>query len=527
MATHDYVIANGTGAAVRSDLNNALAAIVSNNSSATEPTTTYAYMWWADTTAGQLKLRNAADNAWVTIQELDGTILIEDGTAGAPGLAFASNLDTGFFLPAANRLGIATNGVERVEFGTSEVVFNDGGADVDFRIEGDTDANLFFVDASTDRVGIGTATAARRLHVAVAGSDPQLRLQDTSASESINCAIEFNGDTGRQAFIGKAGSTDLLIINDSASGALRFYTNATERARIDSSGRLLVGTSTSPSTGSGQYALLTVQGFQGTPTGAAFVSLQRGEAASSITTDEALGLINFGDSSGNSFAEITCRADANAGAGDYPGRLVFSTTADGASSPTERMRITKNGNVFVNATINPALGTEMFGVAAQSSGQTTAAGFANNVNTAPTLFVANSSNTTNTYHVRFASGSAGATRGEIYYNGSQLVYATSSDYRLKENVERLASGTDLVKQLRPVSYRWIESQQQDIGFIAHEVQEVFPNAVGGEKDAVDENGKILPQTYDPSKLVPLLTAALQEALAEIESLKARVTALEP
>ena len=67
MATHDYVIANGTGAAVRSDLNNALAAIVSNNSSSTEPATTYAFQWWADTTNTLLKIRNAANSAWVTV----------------------------------------------------------------------------------------------------------------------------------------------------------------------------------------------------------------------------------------------------------------------------------------------------------------------------------------------------------------------------------------------------------------------------------------------------------------------------
>jgi hypothetical protein len=70
LATHDYVIANGTGAAVRSDLNNALAAVVSNNSDTTEPTTTYAYMWWADTTNGLLKIRDAANTAWVTVGTL-------------------------------------------------------------------------------------------------------------------------------------------------------------------------------------------------------------------------------------------------------------------------------------------------------------------------------------------------------------------------------------------------------------------------------------------------------------------------
>ena len=70
MATHDYVIANGTGGAVRADLNDALAAIVSNNSDTTEPATLYPYMWWADTTNGLLKLR-AADNAsWITVGTL-------------------------------------------------------------------------------------------------------------------------------------------------------------------------------------------------------------------------------------------------------------------------------------------------------------------------------------------------------------------------------------------------------------------------------------------------------------------------
>lgn len=75
MATHDYVIANGTGGAVRSDLNNALAAIVSNNSSSTEPASTFAHMWWVDTNANLLKQRNASDDAWITIGSLGTTNL--------------------------------------------------------------------------------------------------------------------------------------------------------------------------------------------------------------------------------------------------------------------------------------------------------------------------------------------------------------------------------------------------------------------------------------------------------------------
>jgi hypothetical protein len=158
MAQASYVVANGTGAAVRSDLNGQLAAIVSNNSGVTEPSTTYAYQWWADTTTGLLKIRNAANNAWITLFQLDGewtTLALENGTAAAPSLYFKdSGTDTGIFSPGADQLGIATNGVERVEFGTTEVVFNDGGADVDFRIEGDTNADLFKVDAGLDQVQV-------------------------------------------------------------------------------------------------------------------------------------------------------------------------------------------------------------------------------------------------------------------------------------------------------------------------------------------------------------------------------------
>jgi hypothetical protein len=170
MAQHDYIIANQSGAAFRSDLNNGLAAIVSQNSGAAQPSTTYAYQWWADTTTGLLKLRNAANNAWITVGTLadanlgllslaggtlTGALLVDDsGTAALPAIAFDGDPNTGIFSPGADQLGIATNGVERVEFGNTEVVFNDGGADVDFRVEGDTNADLFKIDAGTDQVQV-------------------------------------------------------------------------------------------------------------------------------------------------------------------------------------------------------------------------------------------------------------------------------------------------------------------------------------------------------------------------------------
>jgi len=123
VATHDYVIANGTGAAVRSDLNDALAAIVSQNSSATEPATTYAYMPWADIAAGVMKMRNGANSAWITLYQLDGeytTIAIENGTAAAPAFYFKdSGTDTGIYSSGADALDFSTGGTRRLGIGSS------------------------------------------------------------------------------------------------------------------------------------------------------------------------------------------------------------------------------------------------------------------------------------------------------------------------------------------------------------------------------------------------------------------------
>ena len=77
MATHDYVLANASGAAFRTDLNNALAAIVSNNSNSSEPATKYAYQWWVDTSANIIKIRNSANNAWINLFTTAGGVDVD------------------------------------------------------------------------------------------------------------------------------------------------------------------------------------------------------------------------------------------------------------------------------------------------------------------------------------------------------------------------------------------------------------------------------------------------------------------
>ena len=118
------------------------------------------------------------------------------------------------------------------------------------------------------------------------------------------------------------------------------------------------------------------------------------------------------------------------------------------------------------------------------------------------------------------------TVGTITTNGSTTSYNTSSDYSLKEDIVDIEGSIERLKDLKPVNFKWKSDGTRVDGFIAHEAQEVVPEAVTGTKDAVYEDGNPQYQGIDQSKLVPLLTKALQEAVTKIEALEARVTALE-
>jgi hypothetical protein len=141
-------------------------------------------------------------------------------------------------------------------------------------------------------------------------------------------------------------------------------------------------------------------------------------------------------------------------------------------------------------------------------------------------------------HIVFKNGNGIV--GQIQTNGAATSYLTSSDYRLKTNIQPMVNAIDRLNALAPVNFEWIGSGERVDGFIAHEAKAVVPDAVIGEKDATrteivkDEDdvptGEVLTvpayQGIDQSKLVPLLTKALQEAISKIDALEARVSALE-
>ncbi len=116
--------------------------------------------------------------------------------------------------------------------------------------------------------------------------------------------------------------------------------------------------------------------------------------------------------------------------------------------------------------------------------------------------------------------------GLISTSGTSTAYSTSSDYRLKENIQPMTGALEKVAQLKPCTYKWKADGSDGQGFIAHELQAVVPDAVTGEKDAVDAEGKPVYQGVDTSFLVATLTAAIQEQQAIINSLQDRITALE-
>jgi len=288
------------------------------------------------------------------------------GSAAAPAESNTTSSNTGMYFPTSTTLGFSTAGT-----------------------------NAVYIDASQN-VGIGTTSPS------TGTLNKQLTI-NSGASALAGVVLQNNtsGTSSSDGFAVYLNSTNAALINYEA-GALSFGTSGAERARIDSGGNLLVGTT---------------------------------------TTRDSL-IVSAGGSGAYAY-----RSDAAATAG-----------------------------VYYHFTFNPAGGTQ--------------AGY---------IFSPNTSST---------------------------AYITTSDYRLKENVQPMIGALAKVAQLKPVTYKWKVDGIDGQGFIAHELQEVVPDCVAGIKDAVDADGNPIYQGIDTSFLVATLTAAIQEQQALITQLTDRIAALE-
>jgi hypothetical protein len=219
-----------------------------------------------------------------------------------------------------------------------------------------------------------------------------------------------------------------------------------------------------------------------------------------LATNDASVLLGYDVAAGSAIIAST---------NNYP--IAFWTSSAGTYA--ERMRIDSSGNLLVGTTTQ--IGAEQVGISfadasknglgIQVQASTSGAAFAVFRNSSGTLIGSITRNTTT----------------------NAVLYNTSSDYRLKENITPLTNALARVSALKPVQWSWKDCDGAvGEGFIAHEVQDVVPAAVSGEKDAVDAEGNIKPQGMDSSYLVATLTAAIQEQQALITALTARITALE-
>jgi len=388
---------------------------------------------------------------------------------------------------------------------------------------------------SSGNVGIGTNSPSSVLHLStsndpkitltdtgfgasadITGSNGNLRLNSTTATifdmadsevaridSSGNIGIGTTATTGAKLKVDGGATAGTIIqagnaqggvilgaesstayVNTTSATPLAFEINNSEKMRINSNGDVGIGR-TDP------------ENIVGTHGGGLVI---RSGASRAATTS----LFAVQDSSGNnSFLQL------------HNGQTSFSTGAVG--SKAERARITAGGD-FLIGTPNIGIGNLGWSLRKGNTSFVT-------TDATPCLTMKRGSNTGTA--IEFVGPNSNSVLGNISVSTTAVSFNTTSDYRLKENVTAITSATDRLKQLNPVRFNFIVDPDTTVdGFLAHEAQAVVPEAVTGTHNEVDDDGDAVMQGIDQSKLVPLLTAALQEALTKIDQLETRITALE-
>ena len=338
----------------------------------------------------------------------------------------------------------------------------------------------------TNGIGVGT-TPSHPLDIEVSSGDGVARIHaaENSNSSEARLRLEVSNDFAESILetYDSSGIGGSLKYNH-GDNAWRFSTTGdSERMRIDSNGNVGIGTSTIAD--DADHCKLAISGQNGTAAGILIFQATNGDEDGMVFADD-----------GNLFL-VADRANATSSS-----NIIFRV--DGSS---EKMRIDSSGNLNIGETGEPSAGTDGVQLRADGTVKMSSTG----------------SGERNAFEFKNTNGVV----GKIVTQNSNTTYGTASDYRLKENVVAISDGITRLKQLKPSKFNFKVKKDLTLdGFLAHEVQSVVPEAISGEKDAVKEDGSIDPQGIDQSKLVPLLTAALQEAITEIETLKTKVAALE-
>ena len=379
----------------------------------------------------------------------------------------AVNLET----PAADRLD-----VDNIRIDGNTISSTDTNGDITLDPNGTGDTIV-----ASGNLAVGTSSPADELHVNATGANVNLRL-----TRDTNTGCRVSGSNG--------STTPSFIVETIASGT------ATERMRIDQNGDVGINEN-SPDT------LLHL-----TDTTANDGPVIRLEGSGNNAANNLIGGVEWKNSDGSGDGPTVTGAirhysSNSSGSGGYTTFHTHDGTEGGeGSDAVERMRIDKNGNVLMGATSMPTNG----GIGFEG-----ASGYAQ----------WSRSGTGSEYAIRFYRNNSNS--GNISYTNTSVTYGTSSDHRLKQGVEDMTGAIDRVKALAPKRFQFIADADTTVdGFLAHEAQTVVPEAVTGTHNEVDDDGNAVMQGIDQSKLVPLLTGALQEAITKIETLATTVAALE-
>jgi hypothetical protein len=332
-----------------------------------------------------------------------------------------------------------------------------------------------------------------------------------------------------------------------------FYTGGSERMRIDSSGNVGIGT-TSPvkqlTLASANTSTVVATALNhgasnywgvGSYTDQSFrIAKSHGleDANTYFAIDRSNGNVGIGTTSPASNLHISNNSptiqltEVDAGTNNYiqcsAGGFRFFADDGNASASTvmgfhvdgsERMRIDSSGNLLVGAT-SPT-GSEKFTVSGNTAGAYLARFYhdGNNSNRYGVVISCGADDASGTNYALAIDDGDGTRQGQITFSGGTTTYGTSSDYRLKENIEPLKNGLSKVLKLNPVEFTWKKNNTKCEGFIAHEVQEICKEAVSGEKDGEEMQG------VDYGRITPLLVKAIQEQQAQIEALQSEINLL--
>ena len=370
------------------------------------------------------------------------------------------------------------------------------------------------VDTSGN-VGIGvTSTSGSKLFINGAALNDLTTFSTADAATTL-----LNNDNG--AALGRATKVLFRNGNLNLAGIAGVYTGFNGAGDI--AGALAFGTQTNVAGGITERMRIDSSGNVGIGTSSPVVPLDVVSPSNAIgaqirgRTSDNISILRFVNNVSNvEYARIQAQSDAVSINAVVNGPLIMAT------NNAERARIDSSGNLLVGTTSQIGVVTAR-GVF--SSAANLLALQAGNGNVG--AYMTNNSGTGNWQPFSFCNNGSSFTQiGSITTTASATAYNTSSDYRLKEDVQPMTGALARVAALKPVTYKWKVDGSDGEGFIAHELAEVVPDAVTGEKDAVNEDGSIKPQGIDTSFLVATLTAAIQELKAELDATKAKVAALE-